>query len=143
MRSFISIEFGTTIVSLSGVAIAIERQRMLTTWPAGRRSCTQSPMRSVFSICSEIARPQVRQRLACRERECAGDDRRRRDDAGEVQAHGVQPVDPVGDQAKHEEHVDEDVRNAEAAEHDVRDEQDDDRMTATASSASSVSRATS
>ena len=52
--SFISCEFGTTNVSLLFVAIAIDRQRMLTTWPVSLPIFTQSPRRTVFSSCSEI-----------------------------------------------------------------------------------------
>ena len=63
-------EFGTTIVSLLLVAIAIERQRMLTTWPMSLSTLTQSPRRSVFSSCSEMPAHRL-PRIACAEKASA------------------------------------------------------------------------
>ena len=59
------------------------------------------------------AAPEVLERLAQRQCDAARDNRRRRDDAREIDADGVHPVETEHDEEQREQHVGQDPRDAE------------------------------
>ena len=88
------------IVSPLLVAIAMYRQRMPTTWPDD--ALHPDPVADPAGVVElqRDAAPQVAERLLQRKRDAAGDHRRRRDDAREVDADDIHPEEREDDRAR-------------------------------------------
>ena len=99
---------------------------MLTTWPV-----TVSMLHPVTDAARLLeldrdAAPQVAERLLRRERQRTGHDGRRRDEAREIDANGVQPVDHVADERQRYDELVQDPRDLASREQRLEREQHED-----------------
>ena len=99
---------------------------MLTTWPV--TVSMRHPVADAARLLEldRDAAPQVAERLLRRERQRTGHDRGRRDEAREVDADGVQPVDHVADERQRYDELVQDPRDLAPREQRLEREQHDD-----------------